>query len=63
MLFGNIRLVNGTSREGDEQTDSQSHIPRQAKDDKALEAVLALIRGIESNPAFPPTPKQATSEP
>jgi carboxyl-terminal processing protease len=43
--------------EGDEQQGSQSYIPRQAKDDKALQAALALLRGIETNPAFPPNPK------
>jgi carboxyl-terminal processing protease len=47
--------------EGDEQTGSQSFIPRDAKDDKALQTALALIRGTESNSAFPPNPKQAAS--
>jgi len=49
--------------EGDEQQGSQSYVPRQARDDKALQAALALIRGTETNPAFPPSPKQAASEP
>jgi carboxyl-terminal processing protease len=40
--------------EGDEQNGSQSYIPKNAKDDKALQTALALIRGTESNPAFPP---------
>src|SRR5213076_3003409 len=40
--------------EGDEQQGSQSYVPRQAKDDKALQAALALVRGTETNPAFPP---------
>jgi carboxyl-terminal processing protease len=48
--------------EGDEQNGSQSYIPKEAKDDKALRTALALIRGTEVNPAFPPTPKQAASE-
>jgi carboxyl-terminal processing protease len=48
--------------EGDEQKGSQSYIPKEAKDDKALQTALALIRGTETNPAFPPTPKQAASE-
>jgi carboxyl-terminal processing protease len=43
--------------ESDEQQGSQSYIPRQAKDDKALQAALALLRGTETNPAFPPDPK------
>jgi hypothetical protein len=48
--------------EGDEQKGSQSYIPKEAKDDKALQTALALIRGTETNPAFPPNPKQAASE-
>jgi carboxyl-terminal processing protease len=49
--------------EGDEQQGSQSYVPRQAKDDKALQAALALIRGTDTNPAFPPSPKRAAPEP
>ena len=48
--------------EGDEEKGSQSYIPKEAKDDKALQTALALIRGTETNPAFPPNPKQAVSE-
>ena len=47
--------------EGDEQTGSQSYIPRDEKDDKALQTALALLRGTETNPAFPPNAKQAAS--
>jgi carboxyl-terminal processing protease len=47
--------------EGDEQSGSQAFVPRDAKDDKALQTALALIRGTETNPAFPPNPKQAAS--
>ncbi len=46
--------------EGDEQTGSQSFVPREEKDDKALQTALGLLRGTETNPAFPPT-KQAAS--
>jgi len=49
--------------EGDEQTGSQSFIPREAKDDKALQMAIALLRGAATNPAFPPGPKQAATEP
>jgi carboxyl-terminal processing protease len=48
--------------EGDEQKGSQSYIPKETKDDKALQTALALIRGTVINPAFPPTPNQAASE-
>src|SRR5215470_3070686 len=47
--------------EGDELTGSQSFVPRDAKGDKALQTALALLRGTETNPAFPPNPKQASS--
>src|SRR5215813_11813968 len=47
--------------EGDEQTGSQSYFPKDANDDKALQTALALLRGTEVNPAFPPNPKQAAS--
>ena len=47
--------------EGDEQTGSQSFVPRDAKDDKALQTALGLLRGTETNPAFPPNPKQAAT--
>src|SRR5215831_8464818 len=47
--------------EGDEQTGSQAYLPKDAKDDKALQTALALLRGTEVNPAFPPNPKQAAS--
>jgi len=41
--------------EGQEETGSQSYIPPEAKDDKALNMALDLLRGIKVNPAFPPT--------
>jgi carboxyl-terminal processing protease len=47
--------------EGAEQTGSQSYVPANAKDDKALETALALLRGSMTNPAFPPNPTQAAA--
>src|SRR5580692_5822135 len=47
---------------GDEQNGSQSYIPKETKDDKALQTALALLRGTQTNPAFPPDPKQAAAE-
>ena len=49
--------------EGEEEKGSQAYIPRDAKDDKALQTAIALIRGTETNPAFPPSPKQAATQP
>jgi carboxyl-terminal processing protease len=47
--------------EGDEQTGSQSYVPPDAKNDKALQAALALLRGTMTDPAFPPNAQQAAS--
>jgi carboxyl-terminal processing protease len=47
--------------EGDEQPGSQAYIPKDQKDDKALQTALALLRGTETNPAFPPNAKQAAT--
>jgi len=46
-------------QEGEEKTGSQSYIPPEAKDDKALHEALDLMRGVKSNPAFPPNTKSA----
>src|SRR5476649_775636 len=43
--------------EGSEQTGSQSYIPPDAKNDKALIMALDLLRGKQVNSAFPPNPK------
>jgi carboxyl-terminal processing protease len=45
--------------EGQEQKGSQSYVPPDAKDDKALHLALGLLRGTEVNPAFPPNPNVA----
>jgi carboxyl-terminal processing protease len=47
--------------EGEEENGSQSYIPKDQKDDKALQTALALLRGTETNPAFPPAAKQAAT--
>ena len=41
-------------QEGEEQTGSQSYIPPDAKDDKALHMAEDLLRGTVQNSAFPP---------
>ncbi|MBV9260042.1 MAG: S41 family peptidase, partial [Pseudolabrys sp.] len=45
--------------EGKEQTGSQSYIPPDAKDDKALNMAYDLLRGTKANSAFPPNAKNA----
>ena len=42
---------------GTEQTGSQSYIPPDAKDDKALNMAQDLLRGVQVNSAFPPNVK------
>jgi carboxyl-terminal processing protease len=46
-------------QEGDEKTGSQSYIPTDVKNDKALNEAMELLRGTKSNPAFPPNTKAA----
>jgi carboxyl-terminal processing protease len=47
------------TQEGEEQTGSQSYIPPDVKNDKALNMALELLRGTKTNPAFPPNTKAA----
>jgi len=57
---GESSLRGHLKAEGDEQSGSQSYIPPEEKDDKALTMALELLRGTKANPAFPPNPKSAT---
>ena len=43
--------------EGEEQTGSQSYIPPDPKNDKALNMAMDLLRGVQVNSAFPPNAK------
>lgn len=45
--------------DGEEKAGSQSYMPPDAKDDKALRMALDLLRGSVANPSFPPDPKAA----
>src|SRR3989440_6052197 len=56
---GEASLRGHLKAEGDEQTGSQSYIPPDPNDDKALHTALDLIRGILKNSAYPPNPKTA----
>ena len=56
---GEASLRGHLKAQGDEQTGSQSYIPPDPKDDKALHTALDLIRGIQKNSAYPPNPKTA----
>ena len=57
---GESSLRGHLKAEGDEQGGSQSYVPPEAKDDKALNMALDLIRGTKINAAYPPNPKSAT---
>ena len=59
---GEASLRGHLKREGDEQTGSQSYIPPDPKDDKALHTALDLIRGVQKNSAYPPNPKTAVPD-
>jgi carboxyl-terminal processing protease len=43
--------------DGQEETGSQSYVPPDPKNDKALNTALDLMRGVQKNSAFPPNPR------
>ena len=45
--------------EGAEEAGSQSYVPPEEKDDRALKEALDLLRGTITDAAFPPNPKGA----
>jgi carboxyl-terminal processing protease len=56
---GEASLRGHLKAEGDEQTGSQSYIPPDPKDDKALKMAVDLLRGATTNAAVPPAAKRA----
>jgi len=56
---GESSLRGHLKAEGEEQAGSQSYVPPEAKDDKALKAAMDLLHGVTVNSAFPPNPKAA----
>jgi len=58
-LKGEASMRGHLSGEGAEQTGSQSYVPPQEKDDKALAAAYNVLRGVTVNADVPPTPKAA----
>ena len=56
---GEASLRGHLKAEGDEQTGSQSYIPPDPKDDKALKMAADLLRGTVTNSAFPASGKRA----
>jgi carboxyl-terminal processing protease len=58
-IEGESSLRGHLKGEGGEEAGSQSYVPADEKDDKALAMALELLRGTKTNPAFPPNPKSA----
>src|SRR6202161_2807063 len=56
---GEASLRGHLKAEGNEESGSQSYVPQEEKDDKALKEALDLLRGAISDAAFPPNPKAA----
>jgi carboxyl-terminal processing protease len=60
-LGGEASLRGHLKASGEEEKGSQSYIPPDAKDDKALNLALDLMRGTQVNAAFPPIQPQASA--
>src|SRR5215216_5543996 len=56
---GEASLRGHLKSEGSEETGSQSYVPPDPKDDKALKMGVDLLRGATNNAAFPPDAKRA----
>jgi carboxyl-terminal processing protease len=54
---GEASMRGHLSAEGAEQAGSQSYVPPEEKDDKALTAAFNLLRGVSVNANVPPPPK------
>jgi carboxyl-terminal processing protease len=57
---GESSLRGHLKAEGEEKGGSQSYVPPEAKDDKALNMAFDLLRGTQTNAAFPPAGKSAS---
>jgi carboxyl-terminal processing protease len=58
-LQGEASMRGHLSAEGAEQTGSQSYVPPDEKDDKALAAAYNLLRGLRANADSPSNPRAA----
>ena len=61
-IRGEASLRGHLKIEGGEQAGSQSYVPADPKDDKALHTALDLIRGVQKDSAYPPNPKTAVPD-
>src|SRR5215472_11246683 len=58
---GEASLRGHLKAEGEEETGSQSYIPPDPKDDKALKQASDLLRGVKVNAAFPPSSNKGSA--
>src|ERR1700751_3300276 len=58
---GEASLRGHLKAEGQEETGSQSYIPPDPKDDKALNTAYVLLRGVKVNAAFPPSSNKGSA--
>ena len=56
---GEASLRGHLKAEGIEESGSQSYVPTDEKDDRALKEAFDLLRGTITDAAFPPDPKAA----
>jgi len=56
---GEASLRGHLKAEGNEEQGSQSYVPPEEKDDRALKEALDLLRGTIADPEFPRNPKAA----
>ena len=54
---GESSLRGHLKADGQEETGSQSYVPKDPKDDKALQLALDLMRGVQKNTAYPANPR------
>jgi carboxyl-terminal processing protease len=55
-LRGESSLLGHLKGDGQEETGSQSYVPLDPRNDKALNTAIDLMRGVRANAAFPTTP-------
>jgi carboxyl-terminal processing protease len=58
-IKGESSLRGHLKADGEEQSGSQSYVPPETKDDKAMQMAFDLLRGVKTNAAFPPSTKVA----
>ena len=58
---GEASLRGHLKAEGDEQTGSQSYVPPDPKDDKALKMAADLLHGVKVNASTPATTEKAAN--